>query len=112
MNLNNLDNLDRVYYFGELVVGEWIILDTMDNKLHYCYVTSKNHNSFNCMLVKMLDNKGNLLKIKKREYKNLTMNGDFRIYKESSINIEEIKELYIDLALQTKDEQWFKELIR
>lgn len=96
----------------ELAIGDWIILETYDDCKHYGYITNKGTYKFTCKIAKILDSKNNPLPINRSEYTLNPQSGDYIIYKDSSINIEEEeKKVLIDLALQTKDENWFKELI-
>ena len=96
---------------SEITVGDWVTMYELDEYVYRCFVTKVlgyTSISVHCIV---FYNKGKV-KGKDKQFTLSLNSNSYHVYKDEEVTFDDVedKRHLIDIALQTGDENWFREL--
>lgn len=104
---------ERIRNTSILLIGDWVTLK-QNHKEYKGYVTKIVDNEYFCFYCTTLYEDGKEIKVRDPHFNNIYLrSSSYNCFKDTEIPLDEIedKRHLIDLALLTKDDKWFRELV-
>lgn len=103
----------RINHISEMLVGDWIIIKERSGIQYKGYITRIKQSTFDFYCTIIYDD-GKETPVRNPHFKDMnTYSNSYFCFKDGEMPLDEIedKRHLIDLALSTKDDEWFRELV-